>query len=582
MDLFKKVKFILRNNTSKRSIIGLLFLLLISMIFEFLGLGIMVPILSLIVNSDVAVKYPELNEFLINHGKPGRGELLLWAIGLMLVFYLLKTFFLMYASWKQAIFNAALTERIQIRLFNGYLSQEYLFHLDRNSSSLLYNIQSEVNYLSHVVQALLTILSDSALILGVFAMLLVVNPELAIFTVLLFLLFGFLLNKLTNEKLKTLGTDRELHEKIMFKQVLQAFGGVKDVILFGKKSFFSNQFITHASERKRVFASQGLIQQIPRLYFELLSIFIIAAIVVYFVLTTEDLGMILPTIGLFMLAALRIMPSANKLASSFQTLRFTKPVINKLYEELQLIQNNLREQKDSKTGELTEKIEVRNLNFKYPNKNANTLKDINCVINKGETIGFLGASGSGKSTLIDLVLGILKPSSGGVFVDGKNISESIKSWQNMIGYVSQSIYLLDDSIRRNIAFGLEDGDIKDEKVLHALKMAHLEDYIASLPAGLDEIVGERGVKLSGGQRQRIGLARALYNNPPVLVLDEATSALDNITENEVMKAIRDLKGDKTILIIAHRTSTISHCDKIYAIEDGRISKEGNPLTFNIK
>lgn len=550
--------------------------------FEFLGLGIMVPILSLIVNNNAVTKYPALNEFLIENGNPSRGELLMWAIGLMLAFYMIKTLFLIYANWKQVHFNADLTKKIQISLFNGYLSQEYLFHLDRNSSSLLYNIQSEVNYLSHVTQAILAILSDFALIFGVFAMLLVINPVLAIFTVLIFLLFAFILNRLTKEKLKTLGIDREFHEKTMFKQVLQALGGVKDVILFGKKSFFITHFTIHAKERRRVYASQGIIQQIPKLYFEMLSILIIAAIVIYFVLTTENLDMILPTIGLFMLAALRIMPSANKLANSFQTLRFTKPVINKLYDEVLLIQNNSKEESDSKVVKLNFKIEVRNLDFKYPNKNINTLKNINCIINRGETIGFLGPSGSGKSTLIDLILGILKPSQGGIFVDEKNILEDIRGWQNSIGYVSQSIYLLDDSIRRNIAFGLEDHEINEEKVKHAIKLAHLDEYIHSLPAGLNELVGERGVKLSGGQRQRIGLARALYNNPPVLVLDEATSALDNKTENEVMNAIRDLKGDKTILIIAHRTSTISHCDKIYEIEHGRISKEGSPLSFNIQ
>jgi len=541
----------------------------------------MVPILGLIVSDDFATKYPVIGSFMSSHGNMTRETLILWAIGGMLLFYLVKTGFLLYSNWKQAKFNADLTKDIQIKLFNGYLAQPYLFHLDRNSSALLYNIQSEVNYLSHVVQALLSILSDIALILGVFAMLLVANAGLAIFTVGVFLFFGFILNKLTQNKLKQIGRDREFHESKMFKNVLQAFGGIKDVLLFGKRIFFVNLVSRHAKERARVFTSQGVIQQIPKLYFELLSIFILASIVVYFIFTGHNMEMILPTIGLFMLASLRIMPSANRMSTSLQTLKFTIPVINKLYAEMEIVLADAEDNSENNKFHFQNSICIDNMHFTYPGKEDTVLKNISFEIKKGETVGFLGPSGSGKSTLIDLVLGILKPQQGEIMVDGINIHRSTRAWQEQIGYVPQSIYLLDDTIRRNIAFGIEDDKIDNAEVKRALKLAHLDEYINGLPEGFETIVGERGVKLSGGQRQRIGLARALYHNPSVLVLDEATSALDSITEHEVMNAIRDLKGNKTILIIAHRTSTIAHCDRLYAIEKGRINKSGTPAEFNI-
>jgi ABC-type multidrug transport system fused ATPase/permease subunit len=579
-NLYNKIKFLIRTSKSKKTIVYLFFLLLLTMVLEFLGLGVMVPVLGLIVSDDFITKYPSINDFIKSQGMT-RQTLILWSIVCMLTFYLFKICFLLYSSWRQAKFNAELTKDIQVKLFEGYLSQPYLFHLDRNSSTLLYNIQREENYLSHVVQALLAILSDIALILGIFAMLLLANTGLAIFTVGIFLIFGLILNKLTQNKLKDAGKNREFHETIMFKNVIQSLGGVKDVILFGKQHFFLTIFTRHAKERSKVFVSQGVIQQIPKLYFELLSVLMLVTIVVYYIFNDYDLNSILPTLGLFMLACLRVIPTANRMSISFQTLKFTVPVINKLYNEIKLVTNHSAANGAYQSFCLKESIVISQLSFTYPGKKGAVLKDISIQIKKGETIGFLGPSGAGKTTLIDLILGILKPQNGYIMVEGMDIYENLRGWQNQIGYVPQTIYLLDDSIRKNIAFGIEDEMINDDEVRKSLKLAHLEHYVNALPQGLETTVGERGVKLSGGQRQRIGLARALYHNPGILVLDEATSALDSKTENDVMNAIRELKGTKTILIIAHRMSTILHCDRLYVIEDGKVCKTGKPHDIGV-
>ncbi len=553
------------------------------MIFEFIGLGIMVPILGLIVSDDFLTKYPILNTFIAYIGNPSKNDMLIYIIIVMLLFYLLKTLFLLYSQWVQAKFNSGIAKEVQIRLYNGYLNLPFEFHLDRNSSMLLNNIQSEVNYLTHITQAIMAILSEISLIIGVFFMLVFINLPLALSVIIFFSCFAYILSLSTRKKITQIGKDREKHESLMFKNVLQGLGSIKDVILSGKQTYFVKRFRNHATHREKVFVTQGIIGQIPKLYFELISVFIIAIIVVYFVFTVEQLNMLLPTIGLFMLASLRIMPSVNKLSLSFQTIRFARPVIDKLYQELSLIadHNNMNVNSNQEKIAFSKAIYINGLCYAYPGKESNALTEINFVIQKGQTIGFLGPSGSGKSTLIDLIIGILKPNKGDVMVDGISIQKDLRRWQNSIGYVPQSIILLDDSIKRNIAFGIPEAEIDEEKINMSLKLAHLSGFISELEQGAETAVGERGVKLSGGQRQRIGLARALYNDPPVLVLDEATSALDKDTEDEVMQAIKELKGNKTILIIAHRTSTIAHCDLLIKIDRGIIAKVGKPATFAI-
>jgi len=570
MKLFIKIKNIVELTNSKSSILIIIFLMLISMSLEFLGLGIMIPILTLIIGSDSSSN-PEIINLITNYfGNPDQKTLLIWSVIFMLGFYLFKTFFQIFINWKVALFNGNLTRNLQTKLFNGYLNKNYLFHLDKNSSELLYNVQEELNYLSHVTQAGLSIIGDMFLMIGIFSMLVLVNPSLAIFTLLVYFLFGKFLDYFTKNKLSQLGNLREIHENSMKKNLLQGFGGIKDVILYGKRTYFSNNFDFHANKRKSVYVSQGVIMQIPKLYYEFLSILIIAIIILFFVLSYEDLTQLMPTIGLFMLAAIRIMPSANKLSSSMQTIKFNIDVVNRVYDELKMMDKVLLSNDFSKKSAFNNVIEIKNLNFSYPKQEETTINNFNFSIKKGETIGFIGESGSGKSTLIDILLGILKLSSGEILVDGKNIYNNLSGWQAQIGYVSQSVFLLDDTIKRNVAFGIPEKEIDENKVLDSLKSANLNVFISSLENGINTIVGERGSKLSGGQRQRIGLARALYNNPSVLVLDEATSALDNKTESEVMKAIIDLKREKTILIIAHRLSTISNCDRVYSISKNKI------------
>jgi ABC-type multidrug transport system fused ATPase/permease subunit len=272
------------------------------------------------------------------------------------------------------------------------------------------------------------------------------------------------------------------------------------------------------------------------------------------------------------------MPSVNRIMTAIQVMRHAMPVVTTLASELE----SLAPQEAPGSGsqiELKRELRVEDVSFAYPSTEAPALHDVSLEIRAGESIGFVGGSGSGKSTLIDVILGLLAPQRGVIRVDGVDVRENLRSWQDHIGYVRQHIYLTDDSLRRNIAFGLRDADIDNQAVQRALRAAQLEDFVASLPQGLDTLVGERGVRLSGGQLQRIGIARALYHDPSVLVLDEATSALDTATEREVMSAVRALHGEKTVIIVAHRLTTVADCDRLYRLENGRIVQSGDPATL---
>jgi ABC-type multidrug transport system fused ATPase/permease subunit len=355
--------------------------------------------------------------------------------------------------------------------------------------------------------------------------------------------------------------------------MLQGFGGVKDIKVLGRSNNFLNQYESQNLIVQNAGLRYGILKSIAPMWTELLAMFGLTVVVWVMVWQDRSPDRIIPLLGLFVIATWRFVPTVNSVVNLTNSIRYSQPAVESVYQEFEYIKS---QQNIVKTQIVfKDQVEMRNLTFNYPNTVTPSLRDVNIVVRKGETVGFIGPSGAGKSTLVDVILGLLPQTSGELLIDGVEMQEHNLEWQSTIGYVSQAIYLTDDTVRCNVAFGIAEKDIDEVALKRALKSAQLWDFVDGLPNKTNTIIGERGVRVSGGQRQRIGIARALYHEPEVLVLDEATSSLDIETETEVMSAIRALQGFKTILIVAHRLSTVQHCDRLYRIEDAQIVAEGS-------
>ena len=575
----RKIWNLLSRRERKYALI-LLMMMFVGMCLETLGIGMVIPAIVLITHEDVGASYPIIRPVLVALGNPSQGTLIVGGMFTLVAIYLVKALYLGVLAWLQGLYQAAVKVRLSQRLFTTYLRQPISFHLQRNSAQLIRNAVAEANQLAMSgLGAAMRLCTDGLLLLGIGALLLLVEPlgALIISVVLGSTAWGF--QRITRARVIAWGEARRYHEVLRIQHIQQGLGGAKDIKLLGRESDFLEQFYVHTVHAARATRLMDILRQVPRLGLELLAVLGLAILVLIMLVQERELATIMPTLGLFGVAAFRLLPSVNRVLGAIQELRFSVPVIDNLYEELQLAAPALPARGVKPTRELRQEIRLTDVSYVYAGASIPALNEVSFSIRQGETVGLIGPSGSGKSTLVDVLLGLLTPTAGYVTVDGHDIHESLRPWQDQIGYVSQSIYLTDDSLRRNVAFAVPSEDIDDEGVRRAIEAAQLKEFVASLPNGVESVVGERGIRLSGGQRQRIGIARALYHDPGVLVLDEATSSLDTATEQGVMRAVVALQASKTILIVAHRLSTVKHCDRLYRLEKGYIVEEGPPSTI---
>jgi ABC-type multidrug transport system fused ATPase/permease subunit len=563
--------FFLLSKKFKNQLFILIFLMFIGMIFEMLGLGILVPLLSIIVDDNIENKAPIIIKIIILLGSPQHFKLIMGALITLVIFYLIKTVYLAYLGLIQSRFVANLSANLADRLFIGYLKQPYSFHLQTNSAKLISNIQVEVTQFTLLTQSTMYLILELSTVIGVAFVLFLTNPFGATCVSILLGVSAIVFHRVTKKYIKKLGVNRQLHSEKMNQHLLQGLGGVKDIKLLGREQYFFKEFSDHNINLSEIVSKITTLNLLPRLYLELLAVIGLAVVIFLMILQGNSINGIVPVLGVFVAAAFRMIPSIFRIMSSVQNIKYSEPVINTLYHEFNTINysNDVRTEKKLIFNDI---INIKNVSFKYEGSNVHIFKNISLEIEKGQSVGFIGSSGSGKSTLIDLILGLLNPTSGHIKVDKIDVFNNLSQWQNQIGYVPQTIYLTDSSLRENIAFGISKNAINETAIQKAINLSQLNKLVEELNDGLDTFVGERGVRLSGGQRQRIGIARALYNDPEILVLDEATSALDLETESNVMKAIEELHGKKTILIVAHRLSTLSKCDSIYKVENGNIQK----------
>jgi ATP-binding cassette, subfamily B, bacterial PglK len=549
-------------------------LMLIGMVLETMSIGMVVPALALMTEPNLGARYPGLTPWLMRLGNPTHEQLVVGGMLALVVLYAVKSTFLGFLAWWQARFVFGLQANLSQRLFVGYLRQPYVFHLQRNSALLIRNAIGQVGSLVTVMRQAIILLTEIMVLTGISLVLLAVEPIGAIIVVSTLGLAGWSFNRFTRSHILRWGHELQTHEGLRIQHLQQGLGGAKDVKLLGREGSFLDRYQEHNEGAARVGQKQATLGALPRLVLELLAVSGLAALVLTMVSQHKAMDSILPTLGVFAAAAFRLMPSFNRVTEAIGCILYSLPVIDNLHSELQLPHEETH--LEGPRLPLAHELVLQHVSFQYPESDAQAVNDVSLAIRRGTSVGFIGGSGAGKSTLIDLILGLLTPTAGIVRVDGVDIQGHLRGWQDQIGYVPQSIFLTDDTLRRNVAFGLPDAEIDDALVWRALADAQLDQFIQGLPDGLDTLVGERGVRLSGGQRQRIGIARALYHDPDVLVLDEATSSLDTDTERGVMDAVEALQGDKTLIIVAHRLSTVERCDLLLRFEHGRLVEQGTP------
>ncbi len=556
----------------KKSAILLFFLMLVGMGLETLSIGLVVPLMVMLAKPEAAAGQQATQWLMALAGDISHDSLVMITMLGFLGVYVFKTAFLALMAWWQVSYTFSIRANLSQRLFAHYLSLPYPFHLRRNSAELLRNVTLQADSVGETLYFGIQLIAEIMVLLGVGVLLLLVEPVGAMSVVILFGLAGWGFLLLTRRRIAAWGSALQLHQSQRLRHLNQGLGSLKEIKLLGRENRFVALFAEHTKKALRAGQRQLTLQQFPRLWLELLAVAGLVGLVLTMQGRGRSLDSLLPTLGLFAAAAFRLMPSVTRIINAIQTLRFGYSAIANLNHELdEPRQAQTTTNASEPSGQMfNDRIEIANLTYRYPGATQAALESISLQINRGEFIGLVGASGAGKSTLVDVLLGLLPVAPDMLIVDGKPVADNLRHWQKQIGYVPQTIYLTDDSLRRNIALGVEDESIDDEAVWSALRAAQLESFVRSTPEGLDLIVGERGTRLSGGQRQRIGIARALYHSPALLVLDEATSALDNDTEAEVMSAITGLKGIKTIIIIAHRLTTIAHCDRVYRFEKGHL------------
>jgi len=572
MTLIKQLNYIL-SKSDKKEIKIITFLMFIGMILEMGGIGILLPTISFFTDPNVFTKYsiyfPESIKN-IEHT-----QLLMLGFSIIIIFYIVKSLFLIYLSYRQSKFTAELSVSLSNKLYKGYIDMDYISFTNKNTSDLIKNIQTEILYFGGISLAAMALCTEISAIFGISLLLILIEPNGSLIIITFFGLFSFLFNKLTKKRIKKLGIERQNLDQITSKFLYEGISGSKEIKLLGVEGFFYDKFAISNFKKSKVHAYIQVLNSIPRLYLELLAVFGISLLV--FILSTKQnnsMGM-LSIVGVFVASAFRLIPSINKIINQIQIILFARPVLNTLSEEFSKIniQKKSVEIYSNIKFNFVNSIILKNISYIFPETSRYILNNINLQINKGDLVGFIGKTGSGKSTLINLIIGLHKPNNGTITVDNSvDIFSNINEWQKKIGYVPQNLYLLDDTILNNIAFGIKTENINIEKVNNAIKLAQLDNFIKACPLKMDTIVGERGIKLSGGERQRIGIARALYNNPEILILDEATSALDNETEKEFMNSVNSLYKLKTILIIAHRLTTVKNCDKIFEISNGNLQE----------
>lgn len=575
--ILKKLNVLL-DKKQKWTMVGLLVMMLIGAMLEVASIGIVVPVVSIVMDENAINDggiVQTLYEILpVNSVRQFTVVIMLSLIAA----FIIKNIFLFIQQKFMLSFVYGNQFSTSERLMKNYLRKGYEFYLNADTSVVQRNITSDVNNMYALILALLQLLSEGIVFACLVAVLFWQDPVMTVLVTVVLLAVLFIIKVVLKPLMHKAGEDNQDFYSGLYKLISQTVMGIKEVKIAGKEQYFVDEYITCGRGYVNAVQKYSLYNNVPRLLIETVMIICMVGYMLYLLLKGTGVETMIPTISAFGVAAMRLLPSANRINNQLNTIAFCEPffmgVSDGLQDEINGENIDMSFAKESDTKLPVKKvIELKDITYAYPNTDKLIFDHADLSIPVGSSVGIVGTSGAGKSTVVDILLGLLKPQTGNIYADGVDVMQEYRSWIKNIGYIPQMIFMLDSTIRENVAFGVARDKINEERIWEVLKEAQLDEFIETLPDGLDTTIGERGIRLSGGQRQRIGIARALYEDPEVLVLDEATSALDNDTEAAIMDSINRLHGKKTLVIIAHRLQTIEKCDMIYRVENGKATLE---------
>jgi len=565
---YSKKIFEILNSDEKKKIFTLFFLIIINFFLELLSVTLVVPIVALIFDDNFfnnlhLVKF--LPDYIFNFSSD---ELLKFCLIAIVIIYLVKTIFLIFFSYWKANFIYGLHKKYAEKLFFNYINQNYLFHLKSNSSELTKNIVSTQNF-AHNINQLSILFTEIIILLGLVLILMYVNIKATVFIFAFTTLVSLIFLKFVTPILSIQGKKNMTNLKSLMENINSSFFAIKEIKIMNRENYFISKFSKNIKNFSNSEKIQEFIQSIPRFILEFMSILLLIITIFFMVYYEYDRVSIITFLALFAAVGFKIIPSINKIIFSLQHLKFYLPVSEIVINDLKLKRDQLKEIHQKVSGKW--KIQITNLSYSYPKSKKIVFKNINLNIDKFDIIGLTGSSGSGKSTFINCLIGLLNPTKGEIKLDSKNIFDNLKSWQNKIGYVPQQVFLTDDNIFSNIAFGIENKKINKNKIFQASKISQLNNFLKK-KEDYFKVIGERGVRISGGQIQRVGIARALYNEKDILIFDESTSSLDLETEEKFFKSIENFKRKKTIIIISHKLNTLKICDQVFKLKNNSLVK----------
>lgn len=572
----------------KMQFIGLGVLILIGGLLETLGVSMMVPVVQGIMDPAALAQNEIIGKVLgILHievpdmAQDGGNRIIIMMLAAMMVLFVVKNAYLLFQTYVQNTFVTRNRNRMISRVMREFLNRPYEEYLGADIPTVFRLTDSDIPSAFQLILVLIQMITEIVVSAFLCVVLVVVSPIMTLFIVVIFLGLTLLLSKILKPRLNAIGRKNQEIQSRIAKWRIQSIYGLKDVKVLNREEFFVRNYYESGSIGANVARNYAVLNNLPRLLIETIFIVSMLAFIMVYILGGGDIKVLIPQLTAFAVAAIRIMPSANRINTYMSEIAYSQPCLDYLYENLnesmkQDVNGSVTgydregKKKEKERLFLQDKIVLDHITFAYPGTDKNIFTDAHMEVKRGQSVGIMGPSGAGKSTIVDILLGLLHVQKGSITCDGRSIFDNYESWLAQIGYIPQSIYLVDESIRDNIAFGIDADKIDENRIWEVLEEAQLKEFIEELPEGLDTKIGDRGVRISGGQRQRIGIARALYHDPEILVFDEATSALDNDTEKAVMDAVNSFHGRKTMVIIAHRLNTIAKCDVIYKVDGEKI------------